>query len=102
MTESSAARGCARPIADIRAPRPLGKSGAPPRGRSHRRRPSGAPEPLESLGLPYQISSTIAVDVEPSYHALAWNRPSKWGRRAIPSAKAEWPRRGPKADEIAV
>src|SRR5260221_5239863 len=36
----------------------------------------------------YQISLTIAVDVEPSYHALAWNRPSVWGRRAIPSAEA--------------
>src|ERR1700726_4641515 len=61
MTESSAARGRARPIADIRAPPPRGKSGAPPRSRSHRRRPSGDPEPLESLGLPYQISSNAAA-----------------------------------------
>src|SRR6202035_2328243 len=82
-------------IADIRAPRPLGKSGAPPRGRSHPRRPSGDPEPLESLGLPYQISLTIAVDVEPSYHAQSWNRlpDFQMGQRAIPSGKAEWPTR---------
>ena len=31
----------------------------------------GDPEPLESLGLPYQISLTIAVDVELSRHAQA-------------------------------
>jgi hypothetical protein len=37
------------------------------RGRSHRRPPSGDPEPLKPRGLPYQISLTIAVDVEPSY-----------------------------------
>src|SRR5215472_11279314 len=72
MTESAAGRGCARPIADTRAPRPLGKSGAPPRSRSHRRRPSGDPRPLGSLGLPYQVSLTITVDVDPPYYALAW------------------------------
>jgi hypothetical protein len=37
---------------------------------SHRRRPSGDLEPLESLGFPYQVSLTIAVNVEPLYHAL--------------------------------
>ena len=42
----------------------------PPRSCSHRRRPSGDLEPLESLGFPYQISLTIAVNVEPLYHAL--------------------------------
>src|SRR5271165_25443 len=70
MTGSAAARGCARPIADIRAPRPLDKYGAPPRSRSHRRWPSDDPEPLEFLGLPYQVSLTIAVEFEPSCHAL--------------------------------
>jgi hypothetical protein len=37
---------------------------------SHRRRPSGDLEPLESLGFPYQVSLTIAVNVEPLYHPL--------------------------------
>src|ERR1700751_1046243 len=56
MPECYADHGCAPPIADTRALRPLGKSDAPPRSRSRRRRPSGDPELLESPGLPSQSS----------------------------------------------
>src|SRR5262249_20802998 len=64
-TECGAGHGCARPIADIQAPRPLDKCRAPPQNCSHRTQPSGDPEPLESPRHPFQISSsTIAVDAE--------------------------------------
>src|SRR3981189_1377222 len=56
MPECYADRGCAPPTADLRALRPLGKSDAPPRSRSRRRRPSGDPELLESPGFPSQSS----------------------------------------------
>jgi hypothetical protein len=51
--ECCAGRGYARPIADTRARRPLGRSRALPRSRSRRRRSSGDPKPFESPGLPF-------------------------------------------------
>src|SRR5258708_11497342 len=73
MPECCADRGCAPPTADTRALRPLGKSDAPPRSRSRRRRPSGDPELLESPGFPSQ-SSVLRVGPSPARLASAWDR----------------------------
>ena len=59
---------CACAGGEIRRPP---ATGAPPRNRSHRRRPSGDPELRGSLCLPNQVPLTVAVDVEPSYDAVA-------------------------------
>ena len=56
-----AAREGARPIEDIRAPHPLGKTGAQPQSRWRRTRPSGDPEPLESLGLVFSCKSQFSA-----------------------------------------